>query len=558
MQDRPNESRENQLPPCVVEFTRRVTKKMRYRRKVRQDVQAELTTHFEDELRDSQDPQEREQKARKLIEEFGDAGLLAVLCRRAKKRCRPLWRKALVRSVQAMGILVLYGVLCSLRLFVGAPSLKVNYLAWLSDRTRAGREEMLNAKPYFDKAAALVKDQELIQKALDIAVMRPGDMNEPQRKILADLAEQSAEAFEILRQGVTKPYYWVQYEAVAHEPRVGGVAESSSMRLKGFPDVILAFNHAMVAQGPGYKRLAQAFRASISWRAYQGDVSGALDDCLVLMDFGMHLEGRGAEIEQLVGTAIEALGNRAVFELLDCYDVAGPDLDRIQGRLAHLYARHESIIDVTANRAVWLAMVQQAFTDDRAGNGRVLKEGLPLAARDWRDGVTSLLLFGYPDRKEMISLMDAFANEYQLLLDTQPSDPQHEERKARWLGLAGESFFLRTLAPALDRITALAWRIQAGRRALLTTLAVFRYARDKGVYPPTLDTLVAEGYVKELPIDPYSGGAFVYRQTPGGFVLYSWGDNLTDDGGRQGTSYDGEPRLWMDNGDWVFCPVIRE
>jgi hypothetical protein len=40
------------LPDCVCEFVRVVIKKMRYRRKVRQDVQDELTAHFEDELKE--------------------------------------------------------------------------------------------------------------------------------------------------------------------------------------------------------------------------------------------------------------------------------------------------------------------------------------------------------------------------------------------------------------------------------------------------------------------------------------------------------------------------
>src|SRR4030043_208410 len=93
------------LPCCACEFIETVVKKMRYRKKVRRDVQAELEAHFEDELKDCKTD---EQKARQLISEFGDVKLLAVLLRRAKKRCRPLWRKAVVRSFQAVGIVSLY------------------------------------------------------------------------------------------------------------------------------------------------------------------------------------------------------------------------------------------------------------------------------------------------------------------------------------------------------------------------------------------------------------------------------------------------------------------
>jgi hypothetical protein len=58
---------------------------MRYRKKVRADVMAELTAHFEDELRDCRTDEEKEQKAQRLITDFGDVKLLAVLLRPSQK-----------------------------------------------------------------------------------------------------------------------------------------------------------------------------------------------------------------------------------------------------------------------------------------------------------------------------------------------------------------------------------------------------------------------------------------------------------------------------------------
>ena len=456
-----------------------------------------------------------------------------------------------------VGIVWLYGLLCSLPLRIGTPLLKVDYPAWLSDHTRAGREETLNAKPCFDKAAELVRDNELIEKALAIAAMQRGDMNEPQRRILADLAERNAKAFEILRQGVTRPYYWIQYGAYVNEP----LPELPPARLFGRPypllsDIDWAFGRVIAARAPGYRNLAQVFRASIAWRAYQGDVAGALDDCLVLMDFGMHLEGRGMQAEQLVGLAIEGLGNYAAFTLLDSHDIPGSDLTRIQSRLTELYDRHETIIDVMGNRAAWLALVERTFTDDGRGNGHVLKEGIPLAVGDWKDSLASFWLFRYPDRKEIVSRIDRFWNEYQLALEAEPSHPDHQERKARWMALAQESSLLGEAVPGMDRISVQVWRVKASRRALLTTVAVMRYAENKGGYPTTLDALIADGYMNQLPIDPYRGQSFGYRRTQDGFLLYSRGDDLTDDGGQPGTGQGGKPRRqWTEKGDWVFWPV---
>jgi hypothetical protein len=545
------------LPACAEQFIAAVVRKMGYRKRVRQEVREELTAHFEDELRDATDAAEREKSAKRLIEQFGDPGLLAVLCRRAKKRCRPLWAKAAVRGVQAVGIIVLYSLLCSLRLFVGSPSLKVDYLAWLTDRTRAGREETLNAKPYFDKAAQSLTRTELLDKVLRFSSTRPADMNEAERQILAQVVEDNAGAFELLRQGVDKPYYWVEYGEAAHEPLPPGVTEPSQtmMDLPFVADPAWAFNRAIYPCASGHRRLTQAFHAAILWRAWRGDLAGALDDSLVLVNVGLHMEGRGTQAEQLVGIALDAMGTQTVWMLLDSHEAGERDLARVQTRLADLYVRHSSLLDLTGDKAVWLAMIQRTFTDDGSGNGRVLKQGLPLAASGWKDGLTSLLSFGYPDRREMISLIERYCSEYQLALETPPSDPQYEARQARWQVLAGESFLLSVSAPAMERMVALVWRVTASRRALLTTVAVLRYGRDHGVYPATLDTLVADGYMKELPFDPYSGKAFGYRVTGDDFLLYSWGLNLVDDGGRQGTGQNGAPRMYAENGDWVFWPV---
>ena len=58
-------------------------------------------------------------------------------------------------------------------------------------------------------------------------------------------------------------------------------------------------------------------------------------------------------------------------------------------------------------------------------------------------------------------------------------------------------------------------------------------------------------------MDPFSDGSFVYKKTDSGFLLYSFGMNLEDDGGVLGISSRGTPRMWMDNGDWVFWPVAK-
>jgi len=57
------------------------------------------------------------------------------------------------------------------------------------------------------------------------------------------------------------------------------------------------------------------------------------------------------------------------------------------------------------------------------------------------------------------------------------------------------------------------------------------YRAEHGGYPPTLAT-VRRPDGRPLPTDPFSGKPFVYRREGAGLLIYSWGPNLKDDGGK--------------------------
>ncbi|MDD5454152.1 MAG: hypothetical protein PHW62_01450 [Candidatus Ratteibacteria bacterium] len=63
-------------------------------------------------------------------------------------------------------------------------------------------------------------------------------------------------------------------------------------------------------------------------------------------------------------------------------------------------------------------------------------------------------------------------------------------------------------------------------------LALKIYKTKTGNYPETLD------FLSELPIDPFSGKKLIYKKSGDGFILYSLGPNMKDDGGiPRGTDY---------------------
>lgn len=61
-------------------------------------------------------------------------------------------------------------------------------------------------------------------------------------------------------------------------------------------------------------------------------------------------------------------------------------------------------------------------------------------------------------------------------------------------------------------------------------IALEAFKADSGVYPPALDTLVPK-YLPELPVDPFANAPFGYKTADAGYLLYSVGQDLADDGG---------------------------
>jgi len=528
------------LPQVVTEYIETIIKKMRYRRKVRQEVRAELIGHFADALADCKTAEERQAKAEQLIDEFGDAKLLAILIRRGKKRCRPLWKKVVIHSLQVAGILVLCVVLRGIQLSVGTPGITMDYVAWLTELSREGRDESQNAKPYFDKAIELSK--EMPEDMRDFLFNPVEEISEEQRAAIAKFIEEDAESLGMVRTGSQKPYYWTDYGKSV-------MSKTTNEALKGLLEGIMPSLSK-------YRELARRLDFVIALRTYNDDFEGALIDCMVMERFGSHLLGKGLLIEQLVGIAIEAIALDRTFTVLDKLDVDAETLRRIQEELEKIYAKRWPIVNLDGEKAFWYDYIQQTFTDDGRGNGRMLIRGLPLAVGDWKEALSGFVS-GYPNRKKVLAKIDRYFESAANLSEIAPWELRSkasEGDKQSWAELGADSLMLSMLGPAHGGVVETSWRQRQWRVALITVLGALRYKKERGTYPPGLDELAEGGYISRLPMDFYSNGSMHYKITDDGFMLYSVGFNFEDDGGKMGTK-NGKPNKWADEGDLIFWPV---
>lgn len=92
------------------------------------------------------------------------------------------------------------------------------------------------------------------------------------------------------------------------------------------------------------------------------------------------------------------------------------------------------------------------------------------------------------------------------------------------------NLYLGILVPALSMVHRVEVRTIANDRNTLAAMAVERYRLKHDRLPNTLAELVPT-YLDAVPIDPFDGQPVRYRQTDNGFVVYSIGSNLKDDGG---------------------------
>jgi hypothetical protein len=534
------------LPGSTVEYIHLVIKNMRYRKKVRDEIREELTDHFEQHFKDCTTNEEKEQKAQQLISEFGDAKVLAILMRRAKKRCRPLWQKILVRSSAAALVIVAYLLICASWLSMGKPTIRINYAQWLTDQQRQGRDKSLNAMPEINKAAEMTKKYPGWTKFYYIPRIWPGDMNEAHRTELTETIQAVAEPLNMLNTALEKPYFWTDYNSACPI-----IIEVNSVLIIN-PDF---FNNINQPLGP-YRQIAQILAARINWQAYSGNITGAIDDIILLLKFASHLEQQDLLVEQLVAVAIEGLAHSITINILVRVDIPTEQLKRLQDELTFISTKKELPIDVNGEKAFWYALIQQGFTDDGKGNGRILRGGALYFAGDWKNAIWSFLTFSFPDRQQALAQVEKAFAESQQKFETTPWQRTAKITKSTPV-MGNLQMPYKIIEPAYDRISFQAWRAKTQREATLTILATFRFQKEKGKFPDTLDELVQTGYLTKLPQDPFSPGPLTYKKTADGFLLYGWGENLKDDTGLVARDEKGKPERFADTGDWVFWPVVK-
>jgi len=91
---------------------------------------------------------------------------------------------------------------------------------------------------------------------------------------------------------------------------------------------------------------------------------------------------------------------------------------------------------------------------------------------------------------------------------------------------------LHAIMPALSRISTIELRTIAQLRTARVALSIERYRLAAGKLPDALIDLVP-AYLEAVPTDPFDGKEMRYRKLDTGFLVYSIGEDLSNDGGKE-------------------------
>jgi hypothetical protein len=543
------------LPDCAGEYIRLVIKKMRWQKKVRGDVQAELITHFEDALQYCKTNEEKEKTAKEIIGEFGDAKMLAILARRAKKRCQSLWQKMFTKACQISGIIICLFILYVIWFISGKPKITTDYVAQLNQIARPVRstDETLNAAYYYNQAGE--KIDKLPEEMTNIFAKSYFECNEPEKKQAEDWLAKNQELLNLVIAGSDKPYCWDKYEA-------------------GDKNMFVV----LLPHPKEYKNISRILCFKACFLASGGNYHQGLENILTAFKLGKHIKAEPFLIEQFVGIAIESTAVQNLRQILSRYNIDKSELVKLQKDLEAIAREDIFRINFKAERMCIYDAIQRSFTDDIFGGHIYVREDMGIISdimdgpynnqtgkREQQDFPETLkklfsILFIQPGKKETLKASDEIYDYYDKLLAITPfeqrsMDPNTSEKLKE---IAGKNIFLGILAPVFNKLVTMPYRNKAEIQAAMTIIAIIRYKQENGGYPDNLEGLLNKSLIKEIPLDPYSDKPLVYKKTEKGFTLYSVGPDFIDNGGIMGVDKDGKPRLWNETGgDAVFWPVAE-
>jgi hypothetical protein len=294
---------------------------------------------------------------------------------------------------------------------------------------------------------------------------------------------------------------------------------------------------------------ARLLTVDTRWALEQQDTERATRNIEAMLGISQQVTEGKFLVCTLVGYAISGMALESIDECLHSEtEFSDEQLGRIHAALVKCQV--SEMIDYSNERAMFMDVVQHAYTDDGNGDGRITASGLELfdgvarfsetadaPGHDWtlenvafKAIAPSSILF-MATRKQLTDKADELFDRMEAGVDGMVDERVAREIEQEIKELPAGYTPLTLLFPALTQVQQATRRTHCNLEGARAALAVIRYQRKHGRYPDQLDDVVGE-FLAKMPQDVMNNQPLNYRQDEQGFIIYSVGVNGTDDGGQ--------------------------
>lgn len=290
-----------------------------------------------------------------------------------------------------------------------------------------------------------------------------------------------------------------------------------------------------------YRALADAMRIEAEMLAAQGDYAAALAMYDTLIDFGTESARGGSVMNGLVANNIESVAMESLRYAMKS-GWATPDeyrylIEQLYAADAQQYRTWEGTMAEAQNLALWVdRMTQEGDTVFAEAFEKVCSDAEGL--QDALSGMTPA---------EMVSLCRQMLTDYERVARYLEL-PYYESQRIDADSLVSDNPIIQAFLERTSRLNVVEGQIAAFVRGTLVMGALELYRADHASYPATLTQLVPN-YLQVLPEDPFTGGTFGYAVGENDYLLYSFAQDMKDDGG---ITFDRTGSFWTWQGDQVI------
>jgi hypothetical protein len=286
----------------------------------------------------------------------------------------------------------------------------------------------------------------------------------------------------------------------------------------------------------GLNQLAFVLGCDAILKAGDSNAIAATEDVQSSLKLSESLDNEPLLFSQLVSISILNLSCESLEGVLHRTSLSEEQLSKLESQLSRAEATNRFLTALIGDRAMYNEFIRLAQDDVRkmaeiSNKDSSQDDQTPLPSRNpgavWR-------LIGFWERDRNFFLGAMATNIYFIQQGPPASRAMpHEDDRLGEQAQSGLYIFSSMFLPVYSGVANRDASARARLRDAITVLAIERWRlQHQDTVPDSLIDLVP-AFLPTVPVDPYDGKPLRYKKLKNGYLIYSIGPNLKDDGGKE-------------------------